>query len=242
MRVLGIDPGSRRTGWGVVDRVRGQNRLVAAGVIDTDPSADMSVRLTTIHAGLQAVFAAWTPDAVAIEEIFAYRSAASALVLGQARGVALLVAGLAGHRPHTYNAMTIKRSVTGSGTATKAGVQRMVAVLVGQEVPGPHDAADAVALALTHHAHQPASHAAARARVERPYGSGGGGGGRPLRNASPSDGGPDAPAEGVAPAPAPSPRHDAIAEALAQRARAQPERTRGALPANARLGPRKGWR
>ena len=219
MRVLGIDPGSRRTGWGVVDRVHGQNQLVAAGVIDTDPSADMSARLTTIHAGLRDVFARYAPDAVAIEEIFAYRSAASALVLGQARGVALLVAGLAGHTPHTYNAMTIKRSVTGSGAATKGAVQRMVAVLVGQEVPGPHDAADAVALALTHHAHLPAARAAARTTR------------------------PTVPADTRTEAPAPSStRPDAIAEALARRARTQPESGRGALPANARLGSRKGWR
>lgn len=204
MRVLGIDPGSRRTGWGVVDRVRGQNQLVAAGVIETDPSVDMSARLTTIYTGLQDAFARYAPDSVAIEEIFAYRSAASALVLGQARGVALLVAGLAGHTPHTYNAMVIKRTVTGSGAATKGAVQRMVAVLVGQEVPGPHDAADAVALALTHHAHQPAARAAAQLKADA--------------------------------------RPDAIADALARRARTQPETARGALPANARLGSRKGWR
>lgn len=204
MRVLGIDPGSRRTGWGVVDRVRGQNQLVAAGVIETDPSVDMSARLTTIYLGLQDAIARYAPDSVAIEEIFAYRSAASALVLGQARGVALLVAGLAGHMPHTYNAMVIKRTVTGSGAATKGAVQRMVAVLVGQEVPGPHDAADAVALALTHHAHQPAARAAAQLKADA--------------------------------------RPDAIADALARRARTQPETARGALPANARLGSRKGWR
>ncbi len=242
MRVLGIDPGSRRTGWGVVDRVRGQNQLVAAGVIETDPSVDMSARLTTIHAGLQDVFAQYAPEAVAIEEIFAYRSAASALVLGQARGVALLVAGLAGHRPHTYNAMTIKRTVTGSGSATKGAVQRMVAVLVGQEVQGPHDAADAVALALTHHAHQPAVRAAAKAGSGTSV-SWGGGGARPLRNASPEAAAPDGPAEVVGSPAAPSPRPDAIAEALARRARTHTETTtRGALPANARLGPRKGWR
>jgi crossover junction endodeoxyribonuclease RuvC len=153
MRVLGIDPGSRRTGWGVVTRGVGRYELVASGVIVTDPKAPMPVRLTAIHDALLAVVRAHAPAAVAIEAIFAHRSAASALVLGQARGVALVAAATAGAPIHEYNAMTIKRSVAGSGTADKAAMQRMVGLLLGEEVPGPHDAADAVALAITHHAH-----------------------------------------------------------------------------------------
>lgn len=153
MRVLGIDPGSRRTGWAVVSRVSARYTLVASGVIVTDPEAPMPQRLSQIHASLCEVVRAHAPEAVAVEEIFAYRSAASALVLGQARGVALVAAASSGAPVHTYNAMTIKRSVAGSGSADKAAIQRMVGLLLGENVPGPHDAADAAALALTHHTH-----------------------------------------------------------------------------------------
>ena len=163
MRVLGIDPGSRRTGWGIVARGAGRYELVAAGVIVTDPSAPIHTRLARIHAGLLDVVRTHAPQAVAIEAIFAHRSAASALVLGQARGVALLAAASAGTPVYEYNAMTIKRSVAGSGTADKAAMQRMVGLLLGEDVPGPHDAADATALAITHHAHALQAQAITRA-------------------------------------------------------------------------------
>ena len=165
MRVLGIDPGSRRTGWGVVTRGVGRYELVASGVIVTDPKAPMPTRLSAIHDALRAIVQTHQPSAIAIEAIFAHRSAASALVLGQARGAAMVAAATSGAPIHEYNAMTIKRSVAGSGAADKAAMQRMVGLLLGQEVPGPHDAADAVALAITHHAH--ALQAAAVGRATR---------------------------------------------------------------------------
>ncbi len=200
MRVMGIDPGSRRTGWGIVERVAGRPRLVAAGALSTDPKDPMPQRLRTLHEGLRALLAVHRPDAVAIEEIFAHRSAASAIVLGQARGVALAVVALADVPVHTYNAMIVKRTVAGSGSADKAAMQRMVALLLGEDVPGPHDAADAVAIALTHQVHA----------LGRSPAAGGG----------VAEGGtPSAPARGA---------HDAIAAALAARgAQARTGRTRG---------------
>jgi crossover junction endodeoxyribonuclease RuvC len=151
--VLGVDPGSRRTGWGLVRRVEGRYRLVAAGVIVTDGEAAMAERLATIHAGLVGVIATHGPSVAAIEAIFSHRSATSALVLGQARGVALLALAQAGLPVREYNAASIKRTIGGSGRAEKAHVARMVEALLGEPVAGPADASDAVAIALTHCAH-----------------------------------------------------------------------------------------
>lgn len=151
MRVLGIDPGSRTTGWGVVERLAGRNMAVASGVIRTRPEQEMPVRLHTIHAGLVAVIEQFRPDVVAMEEIFAHRSAASALVLGQARGVALLAAHAL--PVSTYNNMTIKKGVTGSGKADKEQVARVVGLLLGRTTAVPADETDALAIALTHLAH-----------------------------------------------------------------------------------------
>ncbi|MFZ5475546.1 MAG: crossover junction endodeoxyribonuclease RuvC [Myxococcota bacterium] len=153
MIVLGIDPGSRTTGWGVVTREHGRYRLLAAGACRTSPEDAMGVRLLAIHGELAGVLATWKPGAAALEQIFAHKSATSALVLGQARGVALLAAAAAGVPLFEYNAATIKASVAGSGRADKKAVARMVEVLIGGRIPGPHDAADAVAIAITHCAH-----------------------------------------------------------------------------------------
>jgi crossover junction endodeoxyribonuclease RuvC len=153
MRVIGVDPGSRITGWAVVEREGRSTRRIASGVVRTDPTDPMPKRLLAIHSGLAVVIAEHAPDAGAIEEIFAHRSAASALVLGHARGVALLA--LAGLSVSTYNAASIKKSVTGSGKADKAQIARVVAMtlgLVGRVLP---DETDAIAIALTHLAHAP---------------------------------------------------------------------------------------
>jgi crossover junction endodeoxyribonuclease RuvC len=162
-KVLGIDPGSRSTGWGVVAREQGRYQLLALGAIRPDPSAPMPLRLKAIHDGLVAAIAAHDPVAIAIEAIFAHKSSTSALVLGQARGVALLAAASAGKAVFEYNASTIKLAVAGSGRAEKEAVGRMVEVLLGGPVDGPHDAADALAIAITHHAHAPGH--AAQSRV-----------------------------------------------------------------------------
>ncbi len=115
----------------------------------------MASRLLTIHDGLAALLLEHRPDQVAIEAIFRHKSSESALRLGQARGVALLAVGREELPIYEYNAMTVKKTVTGSGRADKDQVRRMVETLVGETVPGPHDAADAVAIAITHLAHAP---------------------------------------------------------------------------------------
>ncbi|MBM4389654.1 MAG: crossover junction endodeoxyribonuclease RuvC [Deltaproteobacteria bacterium] len=150
MRVLGIDPGSRRTGWAIVDRQGSRFVVVASGVIQTDPGDPMPTRLREIHERLRGVIVEHAPTAAALEEIFAHKSAASALVLGQARGVAMLA--VSSLPLQTYNANTIKKTVTGSGTADKAQVGRMVAVLCGVDARVA-DEADAIAIAVTHHNH-----------------------------------------------------------------------------------------
>ncbi len=151
-RVFGIDPGSRSTGWAVVERSGGRYRALAAGAIRTHAELPMGQRLLEIHAGLTALLTTWAPSAAALEQIFAYRSATSALVLGQARGVALLAVAEHGVPLYEYNASTIKKSVTGSGRAEKDQMTRMVALLLGAPL-SPHDAADAAAIAITHYAH-----------------------------------------------------------------------------------------
>ncbi len=150
-RVIGIDPGSRTTGWGVVERAGGRIVRVASGVIRTRPDDPMPTRLQAIHLGLAEAIRTYLPTAAAMEEIFAHKSAASALVLGQARGVALLA--VAGLPLGTYNAVTVKNTVAGSGRAEKEQVARMVCTLLGLELSVPLDETDALAIALTHLSH-----------------------------------------------------------------------------------------
>lgn len=150
-RVIGIDPGSRTTGWGVVERAGGRMVAVASGVVRTRPEEPMPARLRAIYLGLQEAIAAHSPSVAAMEEIFAHKSAASALVLGQARGVALLA--VAGLPLSTYNNATIKKTVSGSGKADKDQVARMVRTMLGFTDVAPADETDALAIALTHLAH-----------------------------------------------------------------------------------------
>lgn len=161
MRVLGIDPGSTVTGYGVIASHRGRLHMLDGGCIRTRSSDPMEVRLEQIHRGLAEVLARHTVDAVAIEAIFKHKSAESALRLGQARGVALLAIAQAGHEAHSYNAMTVKRTVGAHGKADKAAVARMVAALIGEVPDGPADVTDALAIAITH-----VSHARSRALMK----------------------------------------------------------------------------
>ena len=153
MRVLGIDPGSVTTGYAFVEKERGRFRLIAGGAIKTAKGAPMEVRLREIYDGLVAQIEVYRPEVVAIEEIFRHKSSVSALKLGQARGVALLAASMAQVPLFEYNAMTIKKCVTGSGRADKGQIGRVVEMLLGHSVEGPADTLDAVAIAMTHHAH-----------------------------------------------------------------------------------------
>lgn len=150
IRVLGIDPGSRVTGFGVVE-ARG-NRLVhvAHGRIAAPVHGSFAARLAAIYRGLTAVLAEHCPAEVGIESIFSARNAQSALKLGHARGVALLAAELGGLPVVEYAPMQVKAAVVGYGKAEKQQVQEMVRMLLGLvETPGP-DAADALAVAICH--------------------------------------------------------------------------------------------
>ncbi|HHO54447.1 MAG TPA: crossover junction endodeoxyribonuclease RuvC [Deltaproteobacteria bacterium] len=151
MVVLGIDPGSCTTGFGVVRTQRGRLHLIEGGCVRTSSSDPMGERLLKIHEGLSAAFDRHPEvTAVAIEAIFKHKSSESALRLGQARGVALLVAVQHGFEPVAYNPGTVKRTVGAHGRADKHAIGRIVSMLLGETPEGPHDVADALAIAITH--------------------------------------------------------------------------------------------
>jgi crossover junction endodeoxyribonuclease RuvC len=161
VRVFGIDPGSVRTGYGCVETDGRRHRLVACGAITTTGAPTLAARLAAIHGELSALLRECRPTAVAIENLFYATNVRSALTLGHARGVAMLAAVEAGIELAEYTPAEIKRAVVGYGRAEKAQVQRMIALLLGlQRAPSPHDAADALAVALCH-AHQTPAAAAA---------------------------------------------------------------------------------
>jgi len=150
MRVLGIDPGSRRTGWGVVQFEGTRLHHVGAGTIAVPEKLPLAKRLHMIHQGLQQVIAEHQPEAVAVEEIFFAKYANAALKLGHARGVALLAAAQAELEVHEYPPAVVKRTVVGRGAADKLQVARLIAALLGLKSPPEEDAADALAVAITH--------------------------------------------------------------------------------------------
>ena len=147
MRILGIDPGLRCTGWGVIDFNLGRLQHVANGAIRPDPRASDADRLTAIYQGLSSVIADTVPNIAAIEEIFVAKSARSALRLGMARGVAVLACGTAQTLISEIAARAVKKAVVGTGGASKEQVQEMVVRLL-QVRPENADAADALAIAI----------------------------------------------------------------------------------------------
>src|SRR5712675_409477 len=154
MRVLGIDPGSETTGWGVVEGDSRSYRLVEFGVLKLSTSASHSSRLLKIYRGLEEVIDKLKPDACAIEEAFYAVNPKVVLKLGQVRGVALLVAERAALEIHEYSPRLVKQTVAGYGNAEKCQVQEMVRVLLSlRTLPEPHDAADALAVAICHFHH-----------------------------------------------------------------------------------------
>jgi crossover junction endodeoxyribonuclease RuvC len=154
--VLGIDPGLTRCGYGAVVREGGTLRAVAAGVVRTDVGADVAARLADLQAGIRALLLELAPDAVAVERLFFQANVRTAMSVGQASGVVLAEAAAAGCAVVQYTPNEVKSAVTGSGSAGKEQVQRMVQALLGlTETPKPPDAADALALALCHHARAP---------------------------------------------------------------------------------------
>ena len=151
MRVFGIDPGSIRTGYGCVDTVGTRHTLVTCGALVTPTGAPLPDRLHAIFSGLSALIADVKPSCVVVESVFHSANARSALVLGHARGAAILAAVELGVAVAEYTPAEIKRAVTGYGRAEKQQVQQMIKLLLGLDVvPTPHDAADALAIAICH--------------------------------------------------------------------------------------------
>lgn len=151
MRVFGIDPGSVRTGYGCLDTDGTRHRLVLCGVLSAPAGATLPDRLHVIHEGLARLLRDAAPDCVVVENLFHARNVRSALVLGHARGVAVLAAVEAGLPLVEYTPAEVKQATVGYGRAEKGQVQQMVKLLLGlSSVPSPHDAADALAIAICH--------------------------------------------------------------------------------------------
>lgn len=165
MFVLGIDPGLSRCGYGCVARDGSKFRAVAAGVLTTAPDMDQPERLALLLGDLRSVIADCAPDAVAVERVFFQTNVRTAMSVGQASGLALAAAGEVGCPVTQYTANEVKEAVVGYGGATKAQVQRMVAMLTGLETaPSPPDVADALGLAICHLTLEPGRRAVERAR------------------------------------------------------------------------------
>jgi crossover junction endodeoxyribonuclease RuvC len=151
VKVFGIDPGSERTGFGCVDTDGSRHRLVTCGAIATSAVAAFPDKLLAIHARLAELLSDCDPDCVVIENLFHAVNVRSALKLGHARGVAMLAAVQAGVPVFEYTPAEIKRAVVGYGRAEKQQVQSMIKLILGLDaVPSPHDAADALAVAICH--------------------------------------------------------------------------------------------
>ncbi|MGH8443100.1 MAG: crossover junction endodeoxyribonuclease RuvC [Nevskiaceae bacterium] len=149
VRILGIDPGSRITGYGLIEAEGSRTRCVAQGVIRL-PEKPLEQRLLSLLTQLRDVIAEHRPDEAAMEQVFVRRNVASALVLGQARGAALCAVAEAGLPLHEYAPASIKLAIAGSGRAEKPQIQRMVKVLLNLPTAPAEDAADALACALCH--------------------------------------------------------------------------------------------
>jgi len=169
VRIFGIDPGSLRTGYGCVESDGSRHRLIACGTIAVPRDASFPDKLLAIHDGLHALLARHRPDCVAVEDVFHARNVRSALLLGHARGAALLAATRAGVPVASYTPAEIKHAVVGYGRAEKRQVQSMVKLLLGLDAPpSPHDVADALAVAICHlHSRSPVEAPRAGARGAR---------------------------------------------------------------------------
>ncbi len=155
-RILGIDPGLQKTGWGIVDSSGSSLRFIASGLIKTNSKFPMSKRLGSLYHGLIAVIDEFKPEEAAIEETFVNQNPASALKLGQARGVLLCVPALKGLSVEEYSANKIKKSVVGSGHAAKQQISMMIKTLLPVCGDISEDEADALAVAITHAHHKTA--------------------------------------------------------------------------------------
>ena len=154
IRILGIDPGLRRTGWGVVDVAGNRLIFVACGCVETNERDEVAARLVAIHRGLARVLSEHRPQEAAVEATFVNKNAAATLKLGQARGVALLAPAQAGVSVAEYAPNLVKKTIVGAGHAEKAQIRVMIGVLLPKADPQSEDAADALAIAVTHAHHR----------------------------------------------------------------------------------------
>ena len=151
MIVLGIDPGYALMGWGVVESSGSRLRLINYGVVETFAGTPMQHRLRTLYQGVRDLVTIYQPDDVAFEELFFAHNVTTALMVGAARGAAIIAATEHTENLYEYTPGQIKQAVTGSGSAGKPEVQQMVKMLLGMDaIPKPDDAADALACAITH--------------------------------------------------------------------------------------------
>ena len=166
IRIIGIDPGLRRTGWGVVETLGNSLRFVASGTVRSDDKAALASRLKQLHDGLSAVLQEHLPHEAAVEATFVNKDATATLKLGQARGVAMLVPALAGLAVAEYAPNAVKKTVIGVGHGDKKQIHMMVRVLMPRANFDTDDAADALAIAICH-AHHRQSTAARLAEIGR---------------------------------------------------------------------------
>ena len=151
MIILGIDPGYALMGWGVIEASAGRMRLIDYGCIETHAGEPMQHRLRTLQLGVKNLVETYRPDDVAFEELFFARNVTTALMVGAARGAAIISAAEYTENLYEYTPMQIKQAVTGYGKADKKQMQQMVKLLLRmEEIPKPDDAADAIACAITH--------------------------------------------------------------------------------------------
>jgi crossover junction endodeoxyribonuclease RuvC len=150
IRIIGIDPGLRRTGWGVIDSDGAGLAFVACGSVVSDDGESLGLRLRQIFDGLQDVLARLAPEEAAVEQTFVNRDAAATLKLGQARGIAMLVPALLGLSIAEYAPNAVKKTVIGAGHGDKGQIRAMVKCLLPRAAFDSTDAADALAIAITH--------------------------------------------------------------------------------------------
>src|SRR6516165_4874586 len=154
LRILGIDPGLRRTGWGVVESDGNRLTFVACGSVEPPDTLPLSARLLAIHDGLAAVLREFTPAEAAVEQTFVNKDGVATLKLGQARGVAMLTPAMFGIPVSEYAPNLVKKTVVGAGHADKNQVLAMLRLLLPKAEPSSSDAADALAIAITHAHHR----------------------------------------------------------------------------------------
>ena len=151
MLILGVDPGIGRTGWGVVEIQKGKVKAQGYGCVETLANSELVGRLLTLYRTLEEIIDEYKPDALAVEELFFNTNAKTALIVGHARGVIILVGGTKELPVASYTPLQVKMALTGYGRADKTQIGQMVKTILSlQTIPKPDDTADALAIALTH--------------------------------------------------------------------------------------------